>query len=173
MIFEVVPVEVDETPQTNELPEKFVQRMALDKAMAGWSAKGRESGLPVLGADTVVVADDYLMGKPRDREQAIEMLQLLSGRSHRVLTAVAVSAGQADVRLNSSQVTFRTLSVDECTAYWESGEPADKAGAYAIQGIAAAFIERLEGSYSGVMGLPLYETAALLKQFGVDVIRCA
>jgi septum formation protein len=122
--------------------------------------------LPVLGADTVVVANGTIMGKPRDRQQAIDMLQVLSGSTHEVLTAVALVAERKLVRLNTSRVIFRTVSLSECEAYWESGEPADKAGAYAIQGLGAAFITHLEGSYSGVMGLPLFETLEMLETFG-------
>jgi septum formation protein len=123
----------------------------------------------VLGADTVVVANGVLMGKPRDRQQATAMLQALSGRTHEVLTAVAVVAERSLVGLSSSRVTFRVLSLSECEAYWDSGEPADKAGAYAIQGLGAVFISRIEGSYSGVMGLPLFETAELLQESGIRI----
>jgi septum formation protein len=110
------------------------------------------------------------MGKPRDRQQAIAMLQALSGSTHEVLTAVALVTDRSLVRLNISRVTFRTLSLSECEAYWETGEPADKAGAYAIQGLGAVFIARLEGSYSGVMGLPLFETAELLQESGIRIL---
>jgi septum formation protein len=140
--------------------------MAVEKATAGWQMATNDPR-PVMGADTVVVLDDAVMGKPQDRDDGIAMLQRLSGRSHRVMSAVALvglnTGGQAIVRLNCSVVTFRNLSPAECEAYWGTGEPVDKAGAYAIQGRAAAFITRLEGSYSGVMGLPLYETAELLQ----------
>jgi len=127
--------------------------------------------MPVLGADTSVVAAGRIMGKPRDHDDAINMLQHLSGKTHQVLTAVAVAAGSTTVRLNESRVTFRTVSPQECAAYWDSGEPVDKAGGYAIQGLAAVFIVRLEGSFSGVMGLPVFETAALLKGVGIDVVQ--
>ena len=123
--------------------------------------------LPVLGADTCVVADGRIMGKPRDRTHALEMLRLLSGSTHEVLTAVALAGDHEALRLNASRVTFRSLSRAECAAYWNTGEPADKAGAYAIQGLAALFVSHLDGSYSGVMGLPLYETAELLREFGI------
>jgi septum formation protein len=125
----------------------------------------------VLGADTGVVIADTVLGKPADRSAGIAMLQRLSGSTHEVLSAVALagSGGEA-TRLSASRVTFRTLTARECAAYWATGEPADKAGAYAIQGLAAVFVSRLEGSYSGVMGLPLYETAELLKESGITVI---
>ena len=164
--YELLPVTVDETPAAGEKAADYAQRLALAKAQAGWSSLAGKNPLPVLGADTVVVANAAIMGKPRDRQQAIEMLQVLSGATHTVLTAVALVAEDRLVRLNTSHVTFRTLSLSECEAYWESGEPADKAGAYAIQGLGAAFITRLEGSYSGVMGLPLFETVDMLETFG-------
>ena len=164
--YELLPVSVDETPAAGEKAADYAQRLALAKAQAGWSSLAGKNPLPVLGADTVVVANATIMGKPRDRQQAIEMLQVLSGATHTVLTAVALVAEDRLVRLNTSHVTFRTLSLSECEAYWESGEPLDKAGAYAIQGLGAAFITRLEGSYSGVMGLPLFETVDMLETFG-------
>ncbi len=164
--YELLPVSVDETPAAGEKAADYAQRLALAKAEAGWSSLAGKNPLPVLGADTVVVANATIMGKPRDRQQAIEMLQVLSGATHTVLTAVALVAEDRLVRLNTSHVTFRTLSLSECEAYWESGEPLDKAGAYAIQGLGAAFITRLEGSYSGVMGLPLFETVDMLETFG-------
>jgi septum formation protein len=140
-----------------------VQRLALAKAMKVWPAE-----LPVLGADTAVVLDGTMLGKPRDRQSALAMLARLSGRTHRVLTAVALVTGKdRQLRLSESEVQFRELSPEECERYWQSGEPLDKAGAYAIQGLAATFISRVQGSYSGVMGLPLFETAELLDAAGV------
>ena len=124
----------------------------------------------MLGADTTVVAGNLIMGKPRDRDHAVAMLQQLSGRTHQVISAVALAGVSEAVRLSISNVRFRTLAVAECQAYWETGEPWDKAGGYAIQGRAAQFVERLEGSYSGVMGLPLYETAELLKEFNINIL---
>ena len=168
--YEVLPVDVDETPAAGESAEDYAQRLALAKAGAGWSTLVEKKRLPVLGADTVVVANGTIMGKPRDRQQAIAMLQALSGSTHEVLTAVALVTDRSLVRLNISRVTFRTLSLSECEAYWETGEPADKAGAYAIQGLGAVFIARLEGSYSGVMGLPLFETAELLQESGIRIL---
>ena len=168
--YELLPVDVDETPAEGEPAEDCVQRLALAKAQAGWSSLAGQKRLPVIGADTLVVADETIMGKPRDRRQAIEMLLALSASTHRVLTAVALVADRNLVRLNVSRVTFRTLSLSECEAYWDTGEPADKAGAYAIQGLGAAFIMRIEGSYSGVMGLPLFETAELLQASGIRII---
>lgn len=162
----VVTVEVDESPLPGEVPAVHVERLARAKAMAGVAAAGAD---PVLGADTVVVLDDDVLGKPTDREDALAMLARLSGRRHEVLTAVvlATSADRVSCRLSVSHVTFRTLGSEEIVAYWASGEPADKAGAYAIQGRAGLFVTRLEGSYSGVMGLPLFETGELLHAAGL------
>jgi septum formation protein len=174
---EVVSQAVPELRAANESAEDFVQRLALAKARAGRAALAGRPPRPVLGADTVVVVDEQVLGKPADEAEAKAMLALLSGRSHRVLSAVAV-VGRDDlgqdreaVRLNESRVSFRAISAAEYHAYWQSGEPLDKAGAYAIQGLAALFIERLEGSYSGVMGLPLFETGELLRLFGLDVLQ--
>jgi len=154
---------IDETAHSGESAEACVQRLALAKARKVWAA-----GLPVLGADTSVVLEGEMLGKPRDRDSALSMLARLSGRSHRVLTAVAlVDARGSQLRLSDSEVRFRTLSEAECARYWDSGEPRDKAGGYAIQGLGAVFVSRLLGSYSGVMGLPLCETAELLDQAGV------
>ena len=110
------------------------------------------------------------MGKPSNREQAIEMLMMLSGRHHEVITAVALASEREAVVSQSSRVRFRALTLRECEAYWDTGEPCDKAGSYAIQGLAAMFVTRLEGSYSGVMGLPLYETVELLRQFDITIL---
>jgi len=168
--FEVLPVEVDEAMLAAETPGDYARRLAMEKAQAGWHALPRERQRPVLGADTIVIAADSVLGKPAYREQAITMLLALSGTTHEVITAVAMAGDQVVVRSQCSRVTFRTLTRRECEAYWASGEPRDKAGAYAIQGLAAMFVTRLEGSYSGVVGLPLYETAELLKTFGIAVL---
>ena len=154
---------IDETPCAGESAEACVQRLALAKTRKVWDAS-----LPVLGADTAVVLDGELLGKPRDRHSALSMLSRLSGRTHRVLTAVALLDGRgSQLRLSASEVRFRTLSEAERVRYWESGEPRDKAGGYAIQGLGAVFVSALLGSYSGVMGLPLCETAELLDEAGV------
>ena len=123
-----------------------------------------------MGADTLVVCGGAVLGKPADREAALAMLQSLSGTTHQVITAVALAADHEASCISTSDVTFRRLTVAECEAYWDSGEPGDKAGGYAIQGLAAIFVTRLEGSYSGVMGLPLYETADLLKEFEINIM---
>jgi septum formation protein len=142
----------------------------LEKARSGLGHAGDGGQAPTLGADTAVVVDDRVLGKPGDRDQAFAMLKLLSGRMHRVLTAVAlVGRGRASHALQESQVTFRHLTSEECRHYVSTGESLDKAGGYGIQGYAAAFVEHLEGSYSGVMGLPLFETWRLIVEFGIDV----
>ena len=159
----VAAADIDELPLPGEAPADCVQRLALAKARTVAPA-----GLPVLGADTAVVIDGQMLGKPGDRADGVAMLQRLSGRTHRVLTAVAlVDAHGSRVALSESEVEFRLLTEAECERYWESGEPRDKAGGYAIQGLGAVFISALRGSYSGVMGLPLFETAALLDGAGV------
>ncbi len=168
--FTALEVEVDEVAKPGEEPAAFVQRLALEKARAGWFSPLRRMSAPVLGADTVVVVDDEILGKPVDCSHAMTMLGKLSDRSHRVLSAVSlVWDDRTDTRLNVSTVWFRILTESERERYCETGEPLDKAGGYAIQGRAAAFISRLEGSYSGVMGLPLYETAELLESFGCRI----
>jgi septum formation protein len=157
---------VDETPLSGERPHDYVQRIARSKAEAVWS---KDQSLPVLSADTTVVLNGTMFGKPADRAEAMDMLARLSGRTHDVLTAVALAhAGGVFLRMSVSEVRFRTLSLEECGEYWETGEPRDKAGGYAIQGLAAVFIESMTGSYSGVMGLPLFETAAMLREAGLD-----
>ncbi len=167
LAFEALPVAVDESPPGHETAPARVVRLAALKAAAGEErrrAEGWPPG-PVLGADTLILAEGQILGKPADRREGIAMLNQLAGRSHRVLTGVSVRCGEADTErgvLNVSRVTFRALQPSEAEAYWDSGEPADKAGGYAIQGLGALFVTRLDGSYSGVMGLPLCETAQLL-----------
>ncbi|MGV6816242.1 MAG: Maf family protein [Thiotrichales bacterium] len=164
---EVVPADIDESLAPGESPEHYVERMAREKAQA---IAARLEDAIVIGADTTVVCAGGIFGKPADLTAARDMLHQLSGRTHNVLSAVAVWSDEGlDARVCTTAVTFRKLSDQEILEYWESGEPAGKAGAYAIQGRGARFIERIEGSYSGVMGLPLFETAALLE--AVNSIR--
>lgn len=160
--------DLDEAPSDNETPDAYVQRVTREKADAGWLRVVQRSlpRLPVLAADTAVCLGDTIFGKPADRPGAIAMLQQLSGCEHRVLTAVALKYDNGfDMILNENVVRFRELSEAEIREYVDTGEPYDKAGAYAIQGRAAAFIPEILGSYTGVMGLPLYETASLLRKF--------
>ena len=160
--------DVDETPRPGEDPQQYVERICRAKAEAGWMRvlQRQLPRLPVLAADTTVCLDGQIFGKPADRADAIRLLKQLSGREHRVLTAVALAYDSTmDFVLNENVVRFRPLEEDEIIHYVDTGEPYDKAGASAIQGRAAAFIPEILGSYTGVMGLPLYETAALLRRF--------
>jgi septum formation protein len=166
--FRVVGAAVDEAVWSGEAPAAYVARLAAAKADLGWERNRDAIDAPVLAADTSVVLDAKILGKPADREEAEAMLRQLSGRTHEVLTAVALrTVSGLRSRLSRSEVTFRPIAAAEARAYWETGEPCDKAGAYAIQGRAAVFIAELRGSYSGVMGLPLFETAELLSDAGV------
>jgi septum formation protein len=165
--------DVDESPLPGENPHDYVLRVSHAKAELGWLRvqQRRLPLFPVLAADTAVVLNDRIMGKPANRDEAMEMLRALSGKKHEVLTAVAVAnAGKIEQKLSASIVQFGKLTDHAVRRYAMTGEPLDKAGAYAIQGHAAAFIEKIEGSYSGVMGLPLYETAELLAGFGIEVL---
>lgn len=165
----LVSADTDETPRAGECPKEYVLRIARAKALAG-RACAPGPALPVLGADTAVVVDDRILGKPAGEAQALDMLALLSGREHRVLTAVAVLGEGQQTALSETLVRLRAIAPAEALAYWRSGEPRDKAGAYAIQGLGALFVEHLSGSYSGVVGLPLYETARLLRAEGIAVL---
>jgi len=159
---------IDENALPGESPIAYVERLALSKAQAGLAALTDTADAVVLGADTAVVLDGRILGKPTDRADALATLSDLSGRTHEVLTAVAlVSRERQASRVVTSQVTFRALSQAEIEAYWASGEPQDKAGCYGIQGLAAVFVSQLQGSYSAVVGLPLCETAALLAEFAI------
>ncbi|MDP9938159.1 Maf family protein [Ectopseudomonas alcaliphila] len=159
---------IDENPLPAEPAAAYVERLAREKARAGLLALGGRDDAVVLGADTAVVLDGRILGKPADFNESRAMLQALSGRSHQVLTAVAlVGGGREAARVVSSEVSFRPISEAEIEAYWASGEPCDKAGSYGIQGLAAVFVSQLQGSYSAVVGLPLCETAELLGEFGI------
>ena len=208
--YTIVDAPIDEVRRPGEPPKRFVERMAWEKAQAGLAALGDARTAPVLAADTAVVLDEQVLGKPRDEGHAMAMLRALSGRMHRVISAVAIAGiragdagnGLADadghgpaagsvagpgvgldadsgadpgaddaprVMTSVSRVWFREITPDERRSYCASGEPLDKAGAYAIQGRAAIFVARLDGSFSGVMGLPLFETASLLREAGIEV----
>ena len=172
VVFDCVSADIDESRFVEEAPSAYVRRLALEKARAVALEYPQRW---VLGSDTAVVCDQRILGKPTDRADAIAMLQLLSGRSHQVLTAVALyrnekpGGEQQHILLVSTDVMFRSLSVEECERYWATGEPQDKAGSYGIQGLGAVFVERIEGSYSAVVGLPLQQTAELLVQLGIPV----
>ena len=165
---QVVAADIDESPRPGERPGDYVQRLAQDKAQAVVAMLHGRPDRPVLAADTTVVQGGRIFGKPADEAACVAMLGELAGRTHEVLTAIALcDGGQPRLALSTSDVTFRAIDADECRRYWASGEPVGKAGAYAVQGLGAVFVSRLEGSFSGVMGLPLYETAALLDAAGV------
>lgn len=174
--FDVLAVDVDEDPLPGESALDYVQRLAADKARAGLHLL-RQRGLDgaVLGADTTGLLDGRILVKPAGRDDAIRMLLEMSGRTHEVLTGVALAGSgggnSADVQVACSRtaVTFRSIDAAEAGAYWDTGEPADKAGAYGIQGFGAVFVEAIAGSYTGVVGLPLFETAQLLRQAGIPV----
>ncbi|HQR59903.1 MAG TPA: Maf family protein [Methylophilaceae bacterium] len=171
--FEVLPSDVDESVLPDESPEHYVLRLARAKALVCVQRLAVQ-GLPprpVLAADTTVCIDGMVLGKPEHDVDAAAMLRRMSDRWHAVHTAIALAHdGRVEVALSSTQVEVALLGEDEIAAYVASGEPRDKAGAYGIQGLAGAFIRRIEGSYSGVMGLPVYETAQLLKKFGVKLL---
>jgi septum formation protein len=165
----VTPADIDETPHAGELPGDYVVRLAREKADAIWA---RHQDLPVFAADTTVVVDGEILGKPESAEDARSMLGKLSGRGHFVHTGIALRTrhGIEDM-LSTTEVEFAELTDDMIEAYWQSGEPQGKAGAYAIQGLGAVFVSDLAGSYTGVMGLPLFETAELLRHAGIPVWR--
>jgi septum formation protein len=163
-----VAADLGEEPRPGEKPDDYVRRLARDKAQAVVDSLAGFADCPVLAADTTVVLDGRIFGKPASEADCVAMLSALSGRCHEVLTAIALQAdGELRSAMSTSRVAFRAIGADECRRYWTSGEPAGKSGAYAIQGLGAVFVTSLEGSFSGVMGLPLYETAALLDAAGV------
>lgn len=182
--YRLLAVEVAEEVEENETPHDYVSRLALAKARTAWASLAAKERRPVLGADTAVVIQGEILGKPLDRQDGLAMLARLSGHRHQVLTAVALVDGPEQLRVSASAsasasvnvsvsvstVSFREITDQECEAYWATGEAKDKAGGYAIQGRAAIFINHLEGSYSGVMGLPLFETAELLRGANVKLL---
>jgi septum formation protein len=168
----VRPADLDEAERAGESPAEYVERLARAKAEWVWQARqqARLEPLPVLGSDTTVTVDGLVLGKPQDEAALLNTFARLSGREHEVLSAVAlVTASGIHTRLSRTRVRFRIVTSDEARSYWATGEPCDKAGGYAIQGYGAVFIESIAGSYSGVMGLPLAETAELLVAAGVQV----
>lgn len=165
----VNPVDLDETPRPNEAPLDYVRRLAAEKSAACVAQLGAD--LPVLAADTVVVLGDLIMGKPKDQNDALGMLRQLSGKTHQVYSAISLRGREHGQAVSITDVSFRQLTECEIEAYWQSGEPVDKAGSYAIQGIASVFVESIRGSFSGVVGLPLFETAELLSKQGIEVFN--
>ena len=165
--FTIASVEVDETPRTGEPADEMVIRLAVAKAAMAAASPGDI----VIAADTAVVVGGRILGKPAGQDECLAMLDALAGRCHKVFTGVALRRdGAAYTAVSQTDVYFREISRDEALAYWQSGEPRDKAGAYAIQGTGGAFVERIEGSYTGVVGLPVFETAALLRKAGFDLV---
>ncbi len=168
--FTMQAVALDEYRLDGESPRAMVLRLAAAKAAAANAGDGQF----VLGADTAVVLDDRVLGKPRDAGDAVEMLMALSGRQHTVLTGVALRTAEAsDLVVSSTDVVFREIDRDEAHRYWQSGEPCDKAGAYGIQGLGGVFVEAITGSYSGVVGLAVFETVGLLRRAGINVLEPA
>lgn len=166
--FTAISADIDETPLIHESPSDYVERLARGKAAAGRNVVESDTPFCVLGADTAVVLDGKILGKPVDEADACAMLKMLSGTEHEVLTAIALLEGErCESRVVRSVVRFRPIDSDEAAAYWASGEPMDKAGGYGIQGLGAVFVAGLNGSYSAVVGLPLCETAELLGHFGI------
>ncbi len=177
--FDIYIANIDEIPQSSESAEQYVQRIANEKAMAVSEQlanqenehKGYDKDTVILAADTAVTINGHILGKPVDTEDALKMYKTLSGQIHQVYTALCVLGGQESwSAMSRSEVSFVEISTAQALAYWKTGEGKDKAGGYAIQGLAAMFIEHMTGSYSGVMGLPLYETAKLLNQAGITVL---
>ncbi|MDF1644488.1 MAG: Maf family protein [Pseudomonadales bacterium] len=171
--FEVIRFSIDETPVNSETVECYATRMAAEKAREGFRLieATAKAPLPVLAADTIVFAGDEIFCKPESQQHGLEMLGKLSGSTHQVITAVALASKErVETILVKTDVIFRTIEQGEMMAYWGSGEPLDKAGGYAIQGLGAVFVSRIEGSYSGVVGLPLEETARLLKSAGIHCL---
>ena len=166
--FTIRIADVDETPLAGEAPADMVLRLAAAKARTAFDSGGHP--VPVLGADTIVILDDRVFGKPGSKQEALQMLASLSGRTHQVLTGVAVVAnGELETAVSRTEVQFRKIHPDEAEAYWQSGEPAGKAGAYAVQGLGGIFVSCINGSYTGVVGLPVFETTGLLRRAGIDL----
>lgn len=167
--FKVQVADIDERILAQESAYDYVARLALQKAQAVWDRLDSTQQKPVLAADTCIAIENEILGKPADEQMAKAMLQRLAGRVHQVYTGIALVSQQHSVCVNVNQVSFRPITEQEIHAYWQTGEPQGKAGGYAIQGYGAAFIAHLEGSYSGVMGLPLFETAQLLDQYEIPI----
>ena len=167
--FQIAPADIDETPMLQESPVAYVQRMAQEKTQHVINSIAGSSTI-VLGADTSVVLGYKIYGKPKNQQEAMAMLAALSGKTHQVLTAVAMGNKQRCLlKLSATDVKFRELDLKECLDYWSTGEPLDKAGGYAIQGLGAVFVEKISGSFSGVVGLPIEQTAQLLRTFNVPI----
>ncbi len=167
--YRVYPVDLDETPWPDEAPLDYVQRVAAEKSAACKAQLNTE--IPVLAADTAVILGSVIMGKPKDKADAMAMLTQLSGKTHQVYSAISLRGREHGQAVSITEVTFRCLTEQEMLDYWDSGEPVDKAGSYAIQGRGGVFIESIKGSFSGVVGLPLFETAELLSKQGIELFK--
>ena len=167
--YQVYPVDLDETPWPDEAPLDYVQRVAAEKSAACKAQLNTE--IPVLAADTAVILGSVIMGKPKDKADAMAMLTQLSGKTHQVYSAISLRGREHGQAVSITEVTFRCLTEQEILDYWHSGEPADKAGSYAIQGRGGVFVESIKGSFSGVVGLPLFETAELLSKQGIELFK--
>lgn len=166
VVFKQCSVDIDESVLSGEYPYNYVRRLACTKSKEGYQRNAQMCA--VLGADTTVVIDGVILGKPASEEESIAMLQQLSGRTHQVMTGVALTDnGVTNSQVVVTSVTFKILDIELCRQYWQTGEPLDKAGGYGIQGYGAVFVEKIEGSYSNVVGLPLSETAELLSHIGI------
>ena len=166
--YTVQAADLDETPLLNEAPLAYVTRIATEKS--AWVQSRNTSHLPILAADTTVVCDGMILGKPEDEADAVKMLLQLSGRTHQVYTSVSLRVATEHWHtLSITEVTFRQLTMTEIIAYWKTGEPVDKAGSYAIQGLGGVFVAAIQGSFSGVVGLPIFETASLLERVGIKI----
>lgn len=165
----VYPVDLDETPWPDEAPLDYVQRVAAEKSAACKAQLNTE--IPVLAADTAVILGSVIMGKPKDKADAMDMLTQLSGKTHQVYSAISLRGREHGQAVSITEVTFRCLTEQEILDYWHSGEPVDKAGSYAIQGRGGVFVESIKGSFSGVVGLPLFETAELLSKQGIELFK--
>ncbi len=168
----VQPQDIDESLRPHEEPQALVRRLAVSKARSALQASLNDNennnNVLVLGSDTIVVCEGVILGKPLDKKEAVDTLKSLSGRKHQVMTAVALmNNDHEEIAVSITEVRFKHLSDEEIDAYWESGEPQDKAGSYAIQGLGGMFVSEINGSYSGVVGLPIFETSQLLGKFGV------
>jgi septum formation protein len=167
--YRIHPVDLDETPLPDETPLDYVQRLAAEKSAACMSQF--KTQIPVLAADTAVILGDVIMGKPKGQADALAMLKQLSGKTHQVFSAISLRGREHGQAVSITEVTFRRLTECEMLEYWHSGEPIDKAGSYAIQGLGGVFVESIKGSFSGVVGLPLFETAELLSRQGVEIFK--
>ena len=167
--YKVYPVDLDETPLPDEAPLAYVRRLAAAKS-AACRAK-LNTDIPVLAADTAVILGDAIMGKPKNQADAVAMLTQLSGKTHQVYSAISLRGREHGQAVSITEVTFRRLTEQQILDYWHSGEPQDKAGSYAIQGRGAMFVAAIKGSFSGVVGLPLFETAQLLANQGIELFK--